>query len=189
LRDFWFQLENYINFKTKEKKKKDNDLKKIIASQADIISSTMGMDHIDFSPPADIDENINSNSMTFTDKKKDIAESSFTVEESQGRKWFIRIIPYEGDGQTDWFQYDAVETDKWPKEITIKIDVNHPYSIKVFKVNEDASIYKIIGPELFKFVSYLVIGELKLEDLNRKEAGISYYRDFINKSLRSIRNE
>lgn len=189
LRDFWFQLENYINFKTKEKKKIDNDLKKIISSQAAIISSTMGMDHIDFSPPDNINENLDSKSMTFIDKEKDMAESSFTVDESRGRKWSIRIIPYEGDGQTDWFQYDAVETDKWPKEITIKIDINHPYSIKVFKVNEDASVYRIIGPELFKFISYLVIGELKLDDLNRKQAGISYYRDFINKSLRGSSNK
>ena len=156
----------------------------MISSQADIISSTMGMDHFDFTPPEDINENIEISKLEFTDESKGLEESEFVIKETQGREWLIRIVPYEGDGSKNWFEYEEIETTKFPKKITIKWDMSHPYSKKVFKVNEDSSIYKVISPEIFKLISYLVLGEIKLGDLNRKEVGIAYYRDFINKALR-----
>ena len=126
--------------------------------------------------------------INYLDQNDDWQEFNFPINESEDRKWEIKVIPSDGPGDKNWFEYEAKETADWPKEIKISWDVNHPYSIKLFKQGEDSSIYQVIAPAIFKIISYLVIGEEKLRDLDKdrigEDIGRSYYRDYINKALK-----
>lgn len=184
LRDFWYQLENYISFKKKEEK----SLKKIVKISQDIISAKLKIDHANFSfPDADDDENTD-HKINYLDKEDNWPEFNFPINETEDREWLINVIPTEGPGDKNWFEYEAEQTSDWPKQIKIRWDVNHTYSIKVFKQGEDSSIYQVIAPAIFKIISYLVIAEEKLRDLDRDSIndniGRSYYRDYINKALK-----
>ena len=184
LRDFWYQLENYISFQKKE----DTSLKKVIDTSQDIISAKLKMDHVDFSfPDANVADDP-SNEINYHNEEDDLKRFEFIVNESDERKWLIQVIPNEGKGDRNWFEYDSKKTPDFPKDIKIRWDVNHSYSKKVFKIGEDSSIYETLAPELFKLIAYLVIAEEKLSDLDRDDMradiGRSYYRDFINKTLK-----
>ena len=184
LRDFWYQLENYISFQKKE----DTSLKKVIDTSQDIISAKLKMDHVDFSfPDANVADDPR-NEINYHNEEDDLKRFEFIVNESDERKWLIQVIPNEGKGDRNWFEYDSKKTPDFPKDIKIRWDVNHSYSKKVFKIGEDSSIYETLAPELFKLIAYLVIAEEKLSDLDRDDMradiGRSYYRDFINKTLK-----
>ena len=183
LKDFWYQLENYVSFKRKEEK----GIEKVIATSQSVISAKLAMDHAEWTFPDLAQNETSSNEPLAYDDQNDLESFEFVINETVDRSWNVKVIPTEGDGQNDWFSYDAKPTPNWPKEIEIRWDRKHPYSLKVFKIGEDSSIYQILAPEIFRLIAYLVIGEEKLSSLGREKIddfGRSFYRDFVNKSLK-----
>ena len=190
LTDFWHQLETYINERRQKDKKlnqtNNKDIKKIIAQQTQVLSTKLASQHKNFNvPTVDLDEIVDSEQGNeLVDEKKHISSYEFTVNETRNRIWLVQVIPYDGEGRGDWFEYEQKETDQWPKEISIKWDLAHPYSKQAFKIDEDEDVYTSLAEELFKLLAYLVIAEIKIKDQDRNSAPAEYFRVFLNKSLR-----
>ncbi len=193
IRDFWFQMENWLKAKkgdqqAKIKREKGKNTTPIIDNASIKTAQILESDHSFVEVPEVDDLEIKDTPIKETKKYTPV---EFPIN-NKDEQWKIIIQPVHSElPDSDWFQF-RFESDKgeWPQIITIKVNLAHQHSINIFRLGEPDEIYSDVSTEIYRLLAYLAIAERKLK-FSSKNKGESpgTYRRFINQTINKIVNK
>jgi len=180
LHDFWSMLENY---KALNKVIKNPESPEDFKQEAiDTVQIKLEVVHDQEEPIIDKNSFEDSEPPLSKDLDLDGKTFEFPVTVTDDEKWLVKAILNKGKSSDPFFSFNSEKTDKWPRELTMRMNISHPY-FKLIVSDQDTFADK--GGDLIALYSYMCIMEQYALD-DAKPISPSFFRVRINKLLSSL---
>ena len=107
---------------------------------------------------------------------------TFPVTVTKKEKWLVKAILNKGKPIDPFFSFDSQKTKKWPRELTMRMNISHEYFRFLIS---DQDTFEDKGVDLIGLYSYICIMEQYALD-DGKPISPAFFRLKINKLLTSL---